>query len=112
MRLKTKPIKWGFKLVLMWLYYLGKRAKTEFSLGESVILSLSESLKNSHCYLFFDNFFTSRKLMLKLLENGIYGIETIKANRKCIPFLKADKQMSSRNVCYPAHFFIGSKEIQ
>ena len=55
--------------------YLGKMVKIEFSLVESVVLSLSESLKK-----FFDNFFTSVKLILKLLENRIYGIETVKAN--------------------------------
>ena len=51
-------------------------------------LSLSESLKK-----FFDNFFTSVKLILKLLENRIYGIETVKVNRKFMPCLRADKQM-------------------
>lgn len=68
--------------------YLGKMVKIEFSLVESVVLSLSESLKN-----FFDNFFTSVKLILKLLENRIYGIETVKANWKCMPCFRADKQV-------------------
>lgn len=62
--------------------YLGKKAKTEFGLGELVFLSLSENLENSHFYLFFDNFFTSPKLMLKLSENGIHGIGTIKKKSK------------------------------
>ena len=52
--MKNKPIKWGFKF---WIQcgsksgyvnefetYLGKKTKTEFGLGEPVVLSLSESL--------------------------------------------------------------------
>ena len=31
--------------------------------------------------------------MAKLLENGIYGIGTVRANRKQMPSLKQDKQM-------------------
>ena len=83
--MKNVTIKWGFSFWFQCysmsgcLYefdmYLGKMVKIEFSLVESVVLSLSESLKK-----FFDNFFTSVKLILKLLENRIYGIETVKAN--------------------------------
>ena len=73
--------------------YLGKKSKTEFGLGESVVLSLCENLKNSYCYVFFDNFFTSPNLMLKLFEDGIYATGTVRSNRKHMPTLKADKQM-------------------
>ena len=83
--MKNVTIKWGFSFWFQCysksgcLYefdmYLGKMVKIEFSLVESVVLSLSESLRK-----FFDNFFTSVKLILKLLENRIYGIETVKAN--------------------------------
>ena len=65
--MKNKPIKWGFKFWFRcgsksgYLYefdmYLGKKAKTEFGLGESVVLSLCDSLRNTHCYVFFDNVF-------------------------------------------------------
>ena len=61
--MKNKPTKWWF---IFWFQcgsksgyvyefdmYLRKKAKAEFGLGESVILSLSKSLKNSHYYLFF-----------------------------------------------------------
>ena len=73
--------------------YLRKKGNTEFVLGESVVLSLCQSLKDTNCYVYFDNFFTSPMLMAKLLENGIYGIGTVGANRKHIPTLKQNKQM-------------------
>ena len=52
--MKKKPIKWGFKFWIQcgaksgYVYefeaYLGKKTKTEFGLGEPVVLLLSESL--------------------------------------------------------------------
>ena len=57
--------------------HLGKKGNTEFGLGESVVLSLCECLKDTNCYVYFDNFFASPRLMAKLLENGIYGIGTV-----------------------------------
>ena len=56
-------------------------------------LSLCENLNNSYSYVFFDNFFRSPNLMLKLFENGIYATGTIRSNQKHMPTLKADKQM-------------------
>ena len=73
--------------------YLGKKGSTEFGLGELLVLSLCECLKDTNCYVYFDNFFMSPTLMVKLLENGIYGIGTGRANRKHMPSLKQDKQM-------------------
>ena len=52
--------------------YLQKKRYTKFGLSESVVLSLCECLKDTNCYVYFDNFFTSPTLMAKLLENGIY----------------------------------------
>ena len=86
--IKDKPIKWGFKFWFWcgsksgYLYqfdmYLGEKSKTEFGLGESVVLFLCENLKYSYCYVFFDNFFTSPNLMLKLFEDGIFATGTVK----------------------------------
>ena len=74
--MKNKPIKLGFKFSFRcgskpgYLYqfdmYLREKNKTEFGLGESVVLSVCKNLKNSYCYVLFDNFFTSPNLMLKL----------------------------------------------
>ena len=72
---------------------LGKKGNTEFGLGESVVLSLCKSLKDANCYVYFDNFFTSPMLMAKLLENGIYGISTVRPNCKHMLTLKQDNQM-------------------
>ena len=75
--------------------YSGKKFKKEFGLGESVVLSLCENLKDNYCYVFFDNFFRSPDLMLKLFEDGIYATGTVRSNRKHMPTLKVDKQMKS-----------------
>ena len=74
--------------------YLGKKGNTEFGLGESVILSLCQKLKDTHCFVFFDNFFTSPALLLKLLEMGIYATGTVRTNQKNVPVLKHDKEMN------------------
>ena len=101
--MKNKPIKWGIKFWFCcgaksgYLYefdmYLGKKGNTEFGLGESVVLSLCQKLKDAHCFVFFDNFFTSTALLVKLLEMGIYVTSTVRANQKNMPVLKHDKEM-------------------
>ena len=80
--MKNKPIKLGFKFWFRcgsksrYLYefdmYLGKKGNTEFELGELVVLSLCECLKDTNCYVYFEKFFTSPTLMTELLENGFY----------------------------------------
>ena len=102
--MKNKPIKWGFKFWFRcgaksgYLYefdmYLGIRyVSTEFGLGESVFLSLRQKLKDTHCFVFFDKFFTSPALLVKLLEMGIYVTGPVRANRTNMPVLKHDKEM-------------------
>ena len=101
--MKKKPIKWGFKFWFRcgakygYLYefdmYLGKEGNTEFGLGETVIPSLCQKLKDTHCFVFFHNFFTSPALLVRLLEIGIYATGTVRANRKNRPVLKHDKEM-------------------
>ena len=81
--MKNKPIKLDLKCWFQsgsksgYLYqfdmYSGKKFKKEFGLGESVVLSLCKDLKGNYCYAFFDNFFRSPDLMLKLFEDGIYA---------------------------------------
>ena len=72
---------------------MGKKGSTELGLGESVVVSLCQKLKNMPCYVFFDKFFTSSKLLMKLSEMGIYATGTVRANRKHISILTPDKQM-------------------
>ena len=101
--MKNKPIKWGLKFwfccksksgyLCEFDMYLGKKENTEFELGESVVLSLCDCLKDTNYYVYFDTFFASPTLMTKLLEYGIWRIVTVTANSKHMPSLKQDKQM-------------------
>ena len=103
--MENNPIKWDFQFWFCWRSksgylckinnYLRKKEKTEFGLGESVVFSLCEYLKDTNCYVYFDNFCTSPTLMAKLSENGIYGLGTGRANSEHMPSLKQDKK---RNV--------------
>ena len=78
--MKNKPIKWGFKFWFRcraksgYLYefdmYLGKKGNTEFGLSESAALSLCQKLKDTHCFVLFDNFFTSPVLFGQAVRNG------------------------------------------
>ena len=90
--MKNKPIKWGFK----WWYrccsktgylykfdlYLGKKEKAELGLGERVVLDLSKKLENTHCMLYFDNFFNFPTLVEKLFEKGIYALAQFEVTEK------------------------------
>ena len=122
--MKNKPIKWAFKFLFHcgaksgYLYefdmYLGKKGNTEFGLGESVILSLCQKLKDMHGFVFFDNFFTS--LLAKLLEMGIYATGTVRVNRKNIPVLVILSQLyfypitSTQRRCNKLNRVKGSKD--
>ena len=101
--INIKTRKWGFKFWFHcvpksgYLYefdmYLRKTGNTEFVLGESVILPLCQKLKDMHCFVFFDNFFTCPALLVKLLEMRIYVTGTVRTNRKNMPVLKHGKEM-------------------
>ena len=101
--MKNKPIQWAFKFWFRcgaksgYLYefdmYLGKKRNNKFGLGESVVLSLCQKLKYTHCFVFFDNVFTTPALLVQLLEIGIYATGTVRANRKNMPVFKHDKEI-------------------
>ena len=104
---KSKPMKWGFKLWFRcsskssYLYqmdtYLGRTQKPEFNLGlrKKVVLQLTKDLERSFSTVYFDNFFDRPKFIEQLFQKGIYGIETVRANRKQMPKMIHDKQMKS-----------------
>ena len=75
--------------------YLGRKQTPEFNLGpgEEVVLKLTKDLEQSFCIVYFDNFFNSPKLIEKLLQKGIYRIETVQANRKQMPKMIDNKQL-------------------
>ena len=104
-QIKSKSIKWGFKFWFCcssksgYLYqmdiYLGRKQTPEFNLGlgEEVVLQLTKDLERSFCTVYFDNFFNSPKLIEKLFQKGIYGIGTVRANRKQMSKMINDEQM-------------------
>jgi hypothetical protein len=114
---KSKPIKWGFK---MWCrcdsksgylfefdLYTGKKVgKIEHGLGEGVVLQLTEKIKNMGCQIFIDNFFNSPILQSMLLQNKIYSAGTVRANRKNLPKAQVvfDKDMKRGDIeCYESN---------
>ena len=74
--------------------YLGRKQTPVFNLGlwEEVVLQLTKNLERSFCTVYFDNFFNNPKLIEKLCQKGIYGIGTVRANRKEMPKMIDDKQ--------------------
>lgn len=93
--MKDKPVSWGFKLWCLcesntgFLYnvdiYTGKKAFVQHGLGESVVLKLAAPLPSKGIELYFDNFFTSLKLLDILKQNDIMACGTIRSNRKYMP---------------------------
>ena len=66
--------------------YKGKdKGKSEDALGESVVKSLCQGIHMRHHHAYFDNFFTSMKLLLDLVKLVIYGCETLRSNRVGFP---------------------------
>ena len=93
--LPLKPVKRGFKVWVMadslngyfcdFDIYVGATGEREGVLGESVVMKLSEALGGQHHQVYFDNYFTSIPLMLKLLDRDTYACGTIRTNRKQYP---------------------------
>lgn len=98
-----KPIKRGYKIWTLadqngYLYnfdiYTGKSEDyVEHSLGEKVVLRLTEDLHHKNHTLFFDNFFNSYQLLKMLREYGIYACGTVVSNRRYLPKLSDDKKL-------------------
>lgn len=99
-----KPIKRGFKVWMLcdssgyvhrFEIYTGKKGeKTEKNLGERVVLDLTSDFGNNNYKIFFDNFFTSYKLVLQLQKKSINSCGTVRQTRKFLPTsIKPDKKM-------------------
>jgi hypothetical protein len=115
----NKPDKFGIKFWLLCeveskyvcngFPYLGKdnlRAKDE-QLGESVVKRLMEPYLKKGYHVTTDNFFSSRKLALYLLENKTSFLGTLKGNRKEIPVYSANKKKTKdyNMKLYESEFF-------
>lgn len=92
MYIRGKPVRFGFKLWCLassngYLYafipYAGASAANDgLGLGERVVLNLLEVVERpSEHLVFFDNFFSSYKLMCKLVDQGFKATGTVRANR-------------------------------
>lgn len=98
--LPSKPKKWGIKIfvragvsgfVYDFMVYTGKSTfdgstqtqGKEFGLGANVVLQLCKSIRNpSDCVVYFDNFFTSLRLVTHLNDSmGLRSLGTIRKNR-------------------------------
>ena len=90
-----KPVKRGIKVCVLgnssnryfskFKVYTGKEKEREHGLGEHVVKTLTKGLKHKNHRVFFDNFFTSVKLLEVLHEDGIYGCGTVRKDRKGLP---------------------------
>lgn len=107
-----KPIKRGFKVwviacamsgyMFSFDIYTGKAPGEEVNvgLGEKIVLLLSYALECLGYYLFFDNFFSTIPLMVKLLNKNIFACGTFRKNRKFYPstVLKEDRNMKKGDI--------------
>lgn len=90
-----KPSKFGIKFwlaadstshyVLTIQPYLGKEEDRQGTVGESVVLKLTEPFKNSGCNVVTDNFFTSLSLSRSLKQQNMTLLGTMRSNRREIP---------------------------
>ena len=99
-----KPVKWGFKNFVLagksgfmydfFIYTGSKSAGTEKCGAESVVLRLAENIPKHQGYrLFFDNWFSTLELMIKLQSMGILATATFRCNRLANCPLKTEKDL-------------------
>ena len=65
--------------------YTGRKETRECGLGAHVVKKLTEDLKQKNHHVFFDNYFTSYKLMEDLEKEGILACGTARKDRKEFP---------------------------
>ncbi|XP_049954622.1 piggyBac transposable element-derived protein 4-like [Schistocerca serialis cubense] len=103
-----KPVKRGYKVwcladtstgfIINFDIYTGKRDTNDtskFTLGEEVALTLTKAIDGSKRLVAFDNYFTTVRIMEELQSHGLYGIGTVRPNRKDLPdMLKKNSKLS------------------
>ena len=104
--IKNIPIKWSFRkwyrctpktgYLYEFYIYTGRKETTEFGLGKSVVLQLTEKLNGSFCSIFLDNIFASPWLLRKLTDNSLYGIGVVRQNPKLLPKIKKPTKEKSQ----------------
>lgn len=92
MFIRGKPIRFGFKLWMLCgvdgypyqaAIYSGKTDRPEgVGLGEHVVLSFANLIPDTSCHkLFFDNFFSSHDLLVRLKNMGLRATGTVREGR-------------------------------
>ena len=94
----AKPTKYGIKVwmaadssngyVLNFDVYLGKEADQRpriHGLGYDVVTKMVRPFMNKNHHVYFDNFFSSTKLLEHLESNSTYACATVRCNRKDLP---------------------------
>jgi hypothetical protein len=91
-----KPVKRGYKVwclsdsnngyVIKFDIYTGKcKTNSDFTLGERVVVELMKEMCKENISVAFDRFFTTVKLMSKLLKMGVFACGNVKTSRKELP---------------------------
>lgn len=93
-----KPVKRGYKVWCLadahtgnlynFYVYTGKIANNnsgKYSMCEKVVLNLCQPLKHTQRLVAFDNFFTTYRLMRKMLCDGLYACGTVRGNPSGLP---------------------------
>ncbi|KXJ06058.1 PiggyBac transposable element-derived protein 4 [Exaiptasia diaphana] len=108
--IKNKPTKWGIKLWVLadsangYTYdfdvYIGKNVNgpaSENGLGYDVVRKLVTPLVNQGYHIYFDNFYTSPKLITDLFHLGLPSCGTAAENRREFPdSMKRGKEWARR----------------
>ena len=107
----AKPTKYGIKVwmaadsqngyVNNFSVYLGKEANVPRvnGLGYDVVMKMASPFLKKHRHIFFDNSFTSTKLMEDLLAQDTYSCGTVRSNRKDLPPCAKNKLRQGEKVC-------------
>ena len=101
-----KPIKRGIKAwvradssnVFFWRIqiYMGRQENRDIGLGAHVVQSLMKGLEKKYHRVYFDNFFTSARLLEDLERSGVYACGTVRTNRKGFPPTLKNPRLSER----------------
>ena len=117
----AKPTKYGIKVwmaadsanryVLNYEVYLGKEPgrQRQHGLGYDVVMTMTEPFWNLNHHVFFDNFFSSPKLLQDLLDRKTYACSTVRLNRKGLPACSKKKLKTGEIVCSRKNHIVFTK---
>ena len=104
-----KPVKRGIKVWALadshngyfhkFQVYTGKEGSGEKQLGQRVVKDLTQHLKGKNQHVFFDNFFTSERLLCDLAEDDIYVCGLARKDRRGFPPTLKMAKLKNRCAC-------------